>query len=49
MESVLRKVGVHRNGNIFQKSVQSLAYANDIDIKERAKRENIATLSAIER
>ena len=30
VESVLRKVGVHRNGTFFYKSVQILAYVDDI-------------------
>ena len=30
MESVLRKAGVHRNGTIFQKTVQLLVYADGI-------------------
>ena len=49
MESVLRKTGVHRIGTIFQKSVQSLAYADDIDIIRRAKRDVTTAFSAIER
>ena len=49
MESVLRKVGVHRSGTIFQKSVQLLAYAHDIDIIGRTKRDVTATYGAIER
>ena len=36
MESVLRKAGVYRT--IFQKKVQLLAYADDIDIIERTMR-----------
>ena len=32
MESVLRKAGVHCNATIFEKSVQLLVYADDIDI-----------------
>ena len=48
MESVLRKAGVHRSGTIFQKSVHLLAYADDIDIIGRTKRDLIAAFSAIE-
>ena len=43
MESVLRKAGVHRNGTIFQKSVQLLAYADVIAIIGRTKRNLINT------
>ena len=49
IESVLRKAGVYRNGTIFQKSVQLLAYADDIDIIGRTKRDVTAAFSAIER
>ena len=49
MASVLRKAGVHRCGTIFQKSVQLLAYANDIDIIGRTKRNVTAAFGAIER
>ena len=49
IESVLLKVGVHHNLAIFQKSVQWLVYADDIDIIERAKREVPAAFSVIER
>ena len=49
MESVLRKAGVHRNGTIFYKSVQLLAYADDIDIIGRTMRDVTAAFSAIER
>ena len=49
MESVLRKSGVHRNGTIFYKSVQLLAYADDIDIIMRTMRDVTAAFSAIER
>ena len=49
MESVLQKAGVHRSVTIFQKSVQLLAYADDIDIIGRTKRDVTAAFSAIER
>ena len=49
MDSILRKAGVHRSGTIFQKSVQLLAYADDIDIIGRTKRDVTAAFSAIER
>ena len=49
MESALRKAAVHRNGTIFYKSVQLLAYADDIDIIGRTMREVTAAFSAIER
>ena len=49
MESVLRKADVHRNGTIFYKSVQILAYANDIDVIGRMMRDVTAAFSAIER
>ena len=49
MESVLRKAGVHRNGTIFQKSVQLLGYADDSDVIECTKRDVTAAFSAIER
>ena len=39
MQSVLRKTCVHRNGNNFYKSVQLLAYANDIDKIGRTMRD----------
>ena len=47
--SVLRKAGVYRSDTIFQKSVQLLAYADDIDIKGRTKRDVTAAFGAIER
>ena len=40
---------VHRNGTIFYKSVQLLAYADDIDIIGRTMRDVTAAFSAIER
>ena len=49
LESVLRKTGVHCNGTIFYKSVQLLAYAEDIDIIGRTMRDVTAAFSAIER
>ena len=39
MESILTKGGVHRNGTIFQKSVQLLANADKIDIIGHTKRD----------
>ena len=45
----LRKAGVNRNGTIFQKSVQLLAHADDIDIIGRTKRGVTAAFSATER
>ena len=49
MESVLRTASVHRNDTIFQKSVQLLAYADNIDIIGRTKRDITAVFIAIER
>ena len=49
LESVLRQAGVHRNGTIFYKSVQLLAYADDFDIIGRTIRNVTAAFSAIER
>ena len=48
MESVLRKARVHRNGIIFQKSVQLLAYADNIDIIGCSKPDVTAAFSGIE-
>ena len=48
MESVLQKAGLHRNGTIFQKNLQLLAYA-DVDVLGHTKRDVTATFSAIER
>ena len=48
LESVLRKAGVHCNGTIFYKSVQLLAYADDIDIIGRTMRNVNAVFSVIE-
>jgi len=50
MESVLRKAGVHLSGTILSnRSVQLLAYADDIDIIGRTKRDVTAAFNAIER
>ena len=49
MESVLQKAGVHRSGTIFRKSVQLLAYAEDIDIIQSTKRDVTFAFSAIAR
>ena len=49
MESVLRKAGVLRNRTIFYKSVQLLAYADDIDIICRTMQYVSAAFSGIER
>ena len=46
--SLWRVIGVHRNGTIFQKSVQLLAYADDIDIIKHSKRDVTAAFSAFE-
>ena len=48
-ESVLRKARVYRSGSIFQKSVQLLANADDIDIIGRTKRDVTAAFGAIVR
>ena len=40
---------VHRNGTIFQKSFQLLAYADDVDIIGHTKRYVTAAFSAVER
>ena len=48
MESALRKAGVHGNGTIFYKSVQLLAYSDDIDIIGRTLRDINPAFSAIE-
>ena len=40
---------MHRNGTILQKSVQLLAYADDIDIIGHTKRNVTAAFSATER
>ena len=47
-ESVLRKAGVYRNCTIFYKSVQLLAYADDIDIIGSTMRDVTAAFSGIE-
>ena len=40
---------MHHNGTIFRKTVQLLAYTNEIDIIGRSKRDITAAFSAIER
>ena len=49
MEQVLRKVGVHRSATIFNKSVQLLAYADDINIIGRCKHAVTADFSTIQK
>ena len=49
MDRVLWKSGLHRNGNIFQKIVQLLVYADDIEIVGRSKRDVTVAFSAVER
>ncbi|XP_030376840.1 uncharacterized protein LOC115634794 [Scaptodrosophila lebanonensis] len=49
LESVVRKAGVHRGGTIFFKSVQLLAYADDIDIISRTRRGVTGAFAAIEK
>ena len=49
MESVLQKEGVHRNDTIFRKRGQLLAYAENIVIIGRTKRDVTAAISATER
>ena len=44
-EGVLRKYEIHRNGTIFQICVQLLAYAHDVDIIGRTKRNITAAFS----
>ena len=48
MESVMRKAGVHRSGTVSQKSVQLLAYADDINIIWHTKRDVTAVFRDIE-
>lgn len=48
MKSVLRTTKIRHNGTIFSKGVHLLAYAHDIDIIERNKRDARAAFSAIE-
>ena len=49
MEGILRKAGVHRKGTIFYKGVQILAYADDIYIIRRTRRDVTAAFAAIEK
>ena len=49
MERVLRKTGVHRKGTKVYKSVQLLAYADDIVSIGRTMGDVTAGFSAIER
>ena len=48
-ESMPRKAGVYRNDTIFYKSVQLLAYADDVDIIESTMQDVTAAFSAVER
>ena len=49
MEAVIRRTEVETKGTVFYKSVQLLAYANDIDIIGTSKRAVTAAFSPIER
>ena len=48
MENIVRKAGVQRTGTIKNKSVQLLAYADDIDIIGYDLRDVAAAFAAIE-
>ena len=45
----MRKAGVHSNNTVIYKTVQHLAYGDDIDIIGLTMRDVIAAFSAIER
>lgn len=49
IKSILQKARVYRNGTIFCKSVQLLAYENDIDSIGHIKSDVTSAFSAIER
>ena len=49
MKSIVRKAGVQRTGTIKNKSVQLLAYADDIDNIGHGIRDGIRAFAAIEK
>jgi sorting nexin-29 len=49
LEKIIRKANINQRGNIFYKSVQILAYADDIDIISRSPKSLQEAITTLDR